>query len=134
MNDTASVTVTAETADPPKSALDRFFGLSQRATSLPQEMIAGATTFASMAYIIAVNPAIMSNAGMDRGDLVMATALAAIFGSIMMWLCANPRAAICLIESGGIILTSCVVRALAARELHTTYTHSGRSKQKSRSK
>ena len=34
--------------------VDRFFGLSNRATSLPQEMIAGATTFASMAYIIAV--------------------------------------------------------------------------------
>jgi AGZA family xanthine/uracil permease-like MFS transporter len=83
VDDRASITPTPAA---PKGTLDRWFGLSEHATSLPQEMIAGATTFASMAYIIAVNPAIMSNAGMDRGDLVMATALAAIFGSIMMGL------------------------------------------------
>jgi AGZA family xanthine/uracil permease-like MFS transporter len=114
VNDTASVTVTAETADPPKGALDRFFGLSQRATSLPQEMIAGATTFASMAYIIAVNPAIMSNAGMDRGDLVMATALAAIFGSIMMGLCANLPLAVAPAMGSNIIFTYVVVKQMNA--------------------
>ena len=111
MNDTASVTVTA---DPPKGAVDRFFGLSKRATSLPQEMIAGATTFASMAYIIAVNPAIMSNAGMDRGDLVMATALAAIFGSIMMGLWANLPLAVAPAMGSNVIFTYVVVKQMNA--------------------
>jgi adenine/guanine/hypoxanthine permease len=63
------------------SSIDGFFRLSERGTSIGREVMAGATTFAAMAYIIAVNPAIMSNAGMDRADLVSATALAAIFGS-----------------------------------------------------
>jgi AGZA family xanthine/uracil permease-like MFS transporter len=111
VNDTASVTVAT---DPPKSAVDRFFGLSQRATSLPQEMIAGATTFASMAYIIAVNPAIMSNAGMDRGDLVMATALAAIFGSIMMGLWANLPLAVAPAMGSNVIFTYVVVKQMNA--------------------
>ena len=111
MNDTASATVATE---PPKGAVDRFFALSQRATSLPQEMIAGATTFASMAYIIAVNPAIMSNAGMDRGDLVMATALAAIFGSIMMGLWANLPLAVAPAMGSNVIFTYVVVKQMNA--------------------
>ena len=75
----------AENPAPPAASgfLDRRFRLSERATSIPQELIAGATTFAAMAYIIAVNPAIMSNAGMDRGDLVIATALVLV-GVLMM--------------------------------------------------
>jgi AGZA family xanthine/uracil permease-like MFS transporter len=111
VNDTASVTVTTE---PAKGAVDRFFGLSIRATSLPQEMIAGATTFASMAYIIAVNPTIMSNAGMDRGDLVMATALAAIFGSIMMGLWANLPLAVAPAMGSNVIFTYVVVKQMNA--------------------
>ena len=59
--------------------LDRFFRLSERGSSVKQEVIAGATTFAAMAYIIAVNPAIMSQTGMDRGRLVIGTAIAAHF-------------------------------------------------------
>jgi adenine/guanine/hypoxanthine permease len=110
VNDTASVTGATE----PQGAVDRFFGLSQRATSLPQEMIAGATTFASMAYIIAVNPAIMSNAGMDRGDLVMATALAAIFGSIMMGLWANLPLAVAPAMGSNVIFTYVVVKQMNA--------------------
>jgi len=114
VNDTASVTVAAEATEPPKGAVDRFFGLSKRATSLPQEMIAGATTFASMAYIIAVNPAIMSNAGMDRGDLVMATALAAIFGSVMMGLWANLPLAVAPAMGSNVIFTYVVVKQMNA--------------------
>jgi AGZA family xanthine/uracil permease-like MFS transporter len=98
----------------PKGALDRFFGLSTQATSLSQEMIAGATTFASMAYIIAVNPSIMSNAGMDRGDLVMATALAAIFGSIMMGLWANLPLAVAPAMGSNVIFTYVIVKQMGA--------------------
>jgi AGZA family xanthine/uracil permease-like MFS transporter len=111
MDDKASVTPATAM---PEGALDRFFGLSKRATSLPQEMIAGATTFASMAYIIAVNPAIMSNAGMDRGDLVMATALAAIFGSIMMGLLANLPLAVAPAMGSNVIFTYVIVKQMNA--------------------
>ena len=111
MDDKASV---AAATAAPTGALDRYFGLSTRATSLPQEMIAGATTFASMAYIIAVNPSIMSNAGMDRGDLVMATALAAIFGSVMMGLWANLPLAVAPAMGSNVIFTYVVVKQMNA--------------------
>src|ERR1044072_6423158 len=74
----------------PSSGLDRFFRLSERATSVPQEPVAGLTTFAAMAYIIAVNPSIMSQAGMDRAELVIAAALAAVFGSVMIGVGPHP--------------------------------------------
>jgi len=96
------------------TALDRFFRLSERSTSLGQELIAGATTFAAMAYIIAVNPAIMSNAGMDRGDLVIATALAAIFGSVMMGLTANLPLAVAPAMGSNVIFTYVIVKQLHA--------------------
>jgi adenine/guanine/hypoxanthine permease len=111
MDDKASLNSAAAA---PNGALDRFFGLSTKATSLSQEMIAGATTFASMAYIIAVNPSIMSNAGMDRGDLVMATALAAIFGSIMMGLWANLPLAVAPAMGSNVIFTYVIVKQMGA--------------------
>src|SRR5258708_24547777 len=92
--------------------LDRAFGLSRRATSVPQEIIAGATTFAAMAYIIAVNPAIMSNAGMDRADLVSATALAAIFGCVVMGLSANLPLAVAPAMGSNIIFTYVLVKQM----------------------
>src|SRR5258708_800091 len=94
--------------------LDRAFGLSRRATSLPQEMLAGATTFAAMAYIIAVNPAIMANAGMDRSDLVIATALAAIFGSVMMGLLANLPLAVAPAMGSNVIFAFVIVKQMGA--------------------
>lgn len=54
-----------------------------------KEIIAGITTFLTMAYIIAVNPSILGDAGMDKGALVTATCLAAAFASILMGLYAN---------------------------------------------
>jgi AGZA family xanthine/uracil permease-like MFS transporter len=98
----------------PAGFLDRTFRLSERSTSLPQEAIAGATTFAAMAYIIAVNPAIMSNAGMDRGDLVIATALAAIFGSVMMGLWANLPLAVAPAMGSNVIFTFVIVKQMGA--------------------
>ena len=98
----------------PSGFLDRMFRLSERSTSVPQEAIAGATTFAAMAYIIAVNPAIMSNAGMDRGDLVIATALAAIFGSVMMGLWANLPLAVAPAMGSNVIFTYVIVKQMGA--------------------
>jgi AGZA family xanthine/uracil permease-like MFS transporter len=71
------------------ASLDRLFALGARGTSLGREILAGCTTFAAMAYILAVNPAIMAAAGMDRGDLVVATGLASLFGSVLIGLMAN---------------------------------------------
>ena len=112
MNDKAA-SAKVETAPPP-SFLDRNFRLAERATSLSQEAIAGATTFAAMAYIIAVNPAIMSNAGMDRGDLVIATALAAIFGSVTMGLWANLPLAVAPAMGSNVIFTYVIVKQMGA--------------------
>lgn len=96
----------------PKGVLDRFFKLSERGSSVPQEVIAGLTTFAAMAYIIAVNPAIMSQAGMDRGDLVIATALAAIFGSVMMGLTANLPLAVAPAMGSNVVFTFILVKGM----------------------
>ena len=92
--------------------LDRRFKLSERGSSLPQEVIAGITTFAAMAYIVAVNPAIMSAAGMDRGDLVIATALAAIFGSLMMGLTANLPLAVAPAMGSNIVFAYVMVKQM----------------------
>jgi AGZA family xanthine/uracil permease-like MFS transporter len=92
--------------------IDGFFRLTERGTSIAQELVAGATTFAAMAYIIAVNPAIMANAGMDRADLVSATALAAIFGSIMMGLTANLPLAVAPAMGSNVIFTFVIVKQM----------------------
>jgi AGZA family xanthine/uracil permease-like MFS transporter len=109
MNEEAAIEARA-----PAGFLDKTFGLSERSTSVPQEAIAGATTFAAMVYIVAVNPAIMSNAGMDRGDLVIATALAAIFGSVMMGLTANLPLAVAPAMGSNVIFTYVIVKQMGA--------------------
>ena len=53
-----------------------YFGLKEKNTSVKIEIIAGITTFLTMAYIIFVNPSILSAAGMDQDALVAATCLA----------------------------------------------------------
>ena len=94
------------------SPVDGFFRLTEGGTSVGREVMAGATTFAAMAYIIAVNPAIMSNAGMDRADLVSATALAAIFGCVMMGLTANLPLAVAPAMGSNVIFTYVIVKQM----------------------
>lgn len=69
--------------------LESLFKLSANGTSLRQEALAGATTFLAMAYIIFVNPEILSKAGMDRDAVFVATCIAAAIGSLIMGLYAN---------------------------------------------
>ena len=69
--------------------LEAQFRLSENGTTVRTEIVAGITTFLTMAYIIFVNPAILGDAGMDRGAVFVATCLAAAFGSAMMGLVAN---------------------------------------------
>jgi AGZA family xanthine/uracil permease-like MFS transporter len=70
-------------------ALDRRFELTARGTSTRTEVLAGATTFLTMAYIILVNPAILGQAGMPVAAVAAATCLAAGLASIMMGFFAN---------------------------------------------
>lgn len=69
--------------------LERVFHLSENGTSVKTEIMAGITTFMTMAYILAVNPAIMSAAGMDKGAVLTATALAGFLGTVLMAAFAN---------------------------------------------
>ena len=94
------------------SWLDRRFEVSSRGSTIPREVVAGLTTFAAMGYILAVNPAIMSQAGMDRADLVMATALAAIFGTVLMGLWANLPLAVAPAMGSNVIFTFVVVKQM----------------------
>jgi AGZA family xanthine/uracil permease-like MFS transporter len=69
--------------------LDRRFALAARGTSARTEVLAGTTTFLTMAYIILVNPAVLGQAGMPVAAVAAATCLAAGFASILMGLVAN---------------------------------------------
>lgn len=64
--------------------LNRFFRLKENGTSVRTEILAGVTTFMTMAYILAVNPEILSNTGMDRNALFTATALSAFIATLVM--------------------------------------------------
>src|SRR5713101_5676999 len=80
--------------DPTKSAterslVDRYFGLTESGTDIRTELIAGITTFLTMVYIVFVNPAILGNAGMDKGAVFVATCIAAAVSSLVMALYAN---------------------------------------------
>jgi len=69
--------------------LSSFFQLAARGTSVRTEVLAGVTTFLTMAYITFVNPAMLSEAGMDFGAVFVATCTAAAIGSLIMGLLAN---------------------------------------------
>lgn len=69
--------------------LERIFQLTEHGTDVRRELLAGLTTFLTMAYITVVNPAILSDAGMDFGAVFVATCLAAALGSLIMGLYAN---------------------------------------------
>lgn len=69
--------------------LERLFRLTEHRTDPRTEVLAGATTFLTMAYIIFVNPAMLAQAGMDKGAVFVATCLAAALGSAAMGLLAN---------------------------------------------
>ncbi len=69
--------------------LERLFGLSAHGTNVRTEVMAGATTFLTMAYIIFVNPEILAAAGMPKDAVFVATCLAAALGSAIMGLYAN---------------------------------------------
>jgi AGZA family xanthine/uracil permease-like MFS transporter len=69
--------------------LERVFSLKAHGSTAAREVIAGLTTFAAMAYILAVNPLILSQTGIDKGALVTATAIASAVMTIVMALATN---------------------------------------------
>ncbi len=69
--------------------LDKFFKITEQGSTLRTEIIAGLTTFATMAYILAVNPYFLSVAGMDYGAVMTATALSAVIATLVMALVAR---------------------------------------------
>ena len=70
-------------------SMDSFFKLTERKTNVRTEITAGITTFMTMAYILAVNPGILSVAGMDFGKVFSATAIASALATLIMGLVAN---------------------------------------------
>lgn len=72
--------------------LDRFFRISERGSTVQTELLGGLTTYMTMAYIIVVNPAILSFAGIPSEPSTVATILTAVFGSILL-------GALCLVYS-----------------------------------
>ncbi len=69
--------------------LERWFQLAAHGTNVRREIVGGLTTFAAMAYILAVNPGILSEAGIDKGALITATALASAIMTVVMALATN---------------------------------------------
>ena len=69
--------------------LDKFFKISENKSTLKTEVVAGITTFMTMVYILAVNPGILSAAGMDKDAVFTATALSAVIATLVMALVAK---------------------------------------------
>lgn len=69
--------------------IERYFGLAAQGTTLRTEVVAGLTTFLTMAYIMFVNPMILGDAGMDKGAVFVATCLGSALGTLIMALYAN---------------------------------------------
>lgn len=91
-------TVVAEDT-PRKGGLDGYFKISQRGSSVKQEVVAGLTTFLAMVYSVIVVPSMLGAAGFNQGAVFIATCLVAAFGSLLMGLWANlPMAIGCAIS------------------------------------
>lgn len=69
--------------------LEKLFKLKENNTNIKTEIIGGLTTFMTMAYILAVNPSMLAETGMDKTAVLMATSLAAFIGTLVMALVAN---------------------------------------------
>ncbi len=98
-----------------RGKLDSFFGLAAAGTSARREIVAGLTTFITMSYIVAVNPAILKAAGIPEGPSMVATALTAIVGSLLMGLYANLPFAVAPYMGENAFVAYTVVRQMGFR-------------------
>jgi AGZA family xanthine/uracil permease-like MFS transporter len=92
-----------------------FFGFKAARTNLGREVLAGLTTFVTMAYIVAVNPAILKAAGIPEGPSMVATVMTAMFGTLVMGLYANRPFAIAPYMGENAFVAYTVVRVLGFR-------------------
>src|ERR1700759_5510743 len=92
--------------------LSRYFSFDQYKTSLSREVVAGVTTFTTMSYIVVVNPAILSSAGIPEGPSFVATALIAAVGCYLMGLYAGRPFAIAPYMGENAFLAFTVCKAL----------------------
>jgi AGZA family xanthine/uracil permease-like MFS transporter len=89
-----------------------YFEFERHGTNFHREIVAGATTFATMAYIIVVNPAILSAAGIPAGPAMVATVVTAVFGTLLMGLYARRPFAIAPFMGENAFIAFTVVQAL----------------------
>lgn len=89
-----------------------YFKFQRYGTSFRREIVAGLTTFLTMAYIIIVNPAILESAGIPRGPSTTATILAAVFGTVLMAFFANRPFAIAPYMSENAFIAFVVVKVM----------------------
>jgi len=92
--------------------MQTYFEFKRHKTGYRQEILAGVTTFLTMAYIIIVNPAILENAGIPRGPSITATILAAVFGTTVMALWARRPFAIAPYMSENAFIAFVVVKVM----------------------
>jgi adenine/guanine/hypoxanthine permease len=92
--------------------LEKVFGIRRAGTTTRRELIAGLTTFVTMSYIVAVNPAILKSAGIPSGPSMVATIATTIFGTLLMGLYANRPFAIAPYMGENAFIAFTVVRAL----------------------
>ena len=108
--------------------MDELFHVSERKSTIGTELRAGLTTFLAMAYIIAVNPAVLSGAGIDAGALACATCLGAGIMTICMGIFAN-RPLACASGLGinamiaGIATTMCIGNLRSATQNLSEFLH-----------
>ena len=95
-----------------KSRIAKYFGLEAAGTTFQREVLAGITTFVTMSYIIAVNPAILKAAGIPEGPSMVATVMTAIVGTLVMGLYANRPFAIAPYMGENAFVAYTVVRVL----------------------
>ncbi len=69
--------------------LDRIFKIKEKQSTIPREVVGGITTFMTAAYILFVQPAVLSAAGMDFGAVMFATAVSSFFATVLMGLMTN---------------------------------------------
>jgi len=92
--------------------MEGFFRMKERGTDFRTEVLAGFTTFFTMAYIIIVNPAILESAGIPKGPSMVATILSAFFGTLLMGLYANRPFAIAPYMGENAFIAFTVVKVL----------------------
>ncbi|MDF7674042.1 NCS2 family permease [Acetobacteraceae bacterium ESL0709] len=89
--------------------LDRFFQISARGSTIRRELVAGLTIFSAMAYIMAVNPSILSAAGLARHDMVMTTIAGAVAGTLIMALWAKLPIALAPTMSSNVLFSQVII-------------------------